>query len=348
MRHTAQLIIAATLAVFVSSCKQKTEEKTIPDEVIPVSVVALQQQSLQQTVYTSGQFTTDDESNLAFKNGGIIHKIYVKEGDAVTKGQLLATLDLTEINTVARQAAIALQKAQRDYDRAVNLYRDSVATLEQMQNAKTALDIAKQQSVSANYNQSTSELRATQSGYVLQKFVNEGQVVGAGTPVLQINGAANSDWILKVGVSDNQWANIAIGDKATVTTDALPNKTFSAIVYKKSEGIDPASGTFVLQLKLMGDDKKGIASGLFGKAEITPAKAVHAWSIPMEALLDGDKNEGYVFVTNDEQHAEKIKVDIQRIDNDRVIVSAGLENVQYLIVGGNAYLTDGSKIKVLK
>lgn len=348
MQHTTQFILAAGLAVFAVSCKQKAEEKSVPDEVIPVTVMALQRQSLQQTVYTSGQFTTDDESNLAFKNGGIIHKIYVKEGDAVQQGELLATLDLTEINTVAQQASVSLQKAQRDYGRVVHLYRDSVATLEQMQNAKTALDIAKQQSVNANYNQSTNELRATQSGYVLQKFVNEGQVVGAGTPVLQINGAANSDWILKVGVSDNQWANIVVGDKATITTDAFPNKIFPAAVYKKSEGIDPVSGTFVLQLRLTGDDKKGIASGLFGKAEITPALTVHAWSIPIEALLDGDKNEGYVFVTNDEQKAKKIKVDIQRVENNKVIVSSGLENVKYLIIGGNAYLTDGSKIKVLK
>ncbi|MFT4204824.1 MAG: efflux RND transporter periplasmic adaptor subunit [Chitinophagaceae bacterium] len=348
MRRISLFIRTITLTVLVFSCKQKKEEKTMPDEVIPVTVAALQQQSLQQTVFTSGQFTTDDESNLAFKNGGIVHRIYVKEGDAVQKNQLLATLDLTEINTVTQQASVALQKAQRDYERAANLYHDSVATLEQMQNAKTALDIAKQQSVNANYNKSTAELRATQSGYVLQKYVNEGQVVGAGTPILQINGAANSDWVLKVGVSDNQWANIAIGDKATVTTDALPGKTFPAVLYKKSKGVDPAAGTFILQLKLTGADKKGIASGLFGKAEITPAQAVHAWSIPIEALLDGDKNEGYVFVTNDQQKAEKIKVDIQRIENNKVIVSAGLENIKYLIIGGNAYLIDGSRIKVAK
>ncbi|MDE1192939.1 MAG: efflux RND transporter periplasmic adaptor subunit [Arachidicoccus sp.] len=348
MQHISQLIIAATFTIFIVSCKQKTQEKSIPEEVIPVNIVPLQQQSLQQIIYASGQFTTNDESNLSFKNGGIIHKIYVKEGDAVSKGQLLATLDLTEVNTVTQQASISLQKAQRDYDRAVRLYRDSVSTLEQMQNAKTSLEIARQQTVNANYNQSTAELRATQSGYVLQKFVNDGQVVGAGTPVLQINGAANRDWILKVGVSDNQWTHIVLGDKATITTDALPNQVFPAVVYKKPEGIDPASGTFVLQLKLNGADNKGIASGLFGKAEITPVQSIHAWSVPIEALLDGDKNQGYVFVTNDMQKAQKIKVDIQHIDNKQVIISSGLENEKYLIVGGNAYLTDGSKIKVAK
>jgi RND family efflux transporter MFP subunit len=223
-----------------------------------------------------------------------------------------------------------------------------VATLEQMQNARTALEIARQQNINAGFNQSRAELRATQSGYVLQKFVNDGQVVAPGTPVLCINGAANSDWILKVGVSDNQWASVLVGDKAVITTDAQPGKQFSAIVSKKPEGIDPTSGTFLLQLKLTGTNKTGIAAGLFGKAEITPSQFIHAWSIPIEALLDGDKSEGYVFITNDRKRAEKIKVEVQRINNDHVVVSSGLENIKYLIISGNAYLDNGSKIRIVE
>ena len=65
---------------------------------------------------------------------------------------MLATLNLTEVNAAAEQASLAYQKAERDYERASNLYQDSVATLEQMQNAKTALDVARQQYNSAGFN----------------------------------------------------------------------------------------------------------------------------------------------------------------------------------------------------
>jgi len=339
---------AAAVIILLVACKGKPQTEKPIDDIIPVKTLSLQQDSVQQQIHASGQFTTDDETNLAFKNGGIIQRIYVKEGDPVRQGQLLATLNATEVNAMAEQASLALQKAQRDYQRASNLYKDSVATLEQMQNAKTALDVAKQQHNSAGFNQVYSEIRATRSGFVLRKFANDGQVVGPGTPVLQINGAANGKWILKTGVSDYQWGIIKIGDKATVTTDALPGKTFEGTVTKKSEGVDPLSGTFSIQVQLAAVPTSTIATGLFGKAVITPSQTTTAWAIPYDALLDGDASSGYVFVTNDNATAQKIKIQIAKVENQRVMVSGGLENVKAVIVSGSAYLNEGSRIKVVK
>jgi multidrug efflux pump subunit AcrA (membrane-fusion protein) len=70
--------------------------------------------------YVSGQFTTDDEVMLSFKTTGIINKIYVKEGDAIQRGQLLATLNLTEIDASLEQARLALEKSTRDHQRIMN------------------------------------------------------------------------------------------------------------------------------------------------------------------------------------------------------------------------------------
>ncbi len=347
MYSKTSLIVAFFSMTLLVACKSKKQVEVIQDDIIPVKVMSLQIDSLQQTIHASGQFTTDDETNLSFKNGGIIRKIYVDVGDAVKKGQLLATVDLTEINAMSQQANLGYAKAQRDYERAVNLYKDSVATLEQMQNAKTALDIARQQYIGAGFNQSNSEIRATQSGYVLRRFAQDGQITGPGTPVLQINGAANGKWLLKAGVSDKQWSAIAVGDKAVITTDALEGKTFAATVIKKSEGIDPMSGTFIIQLQITDSDKKGIAAGLFGKAIITPTRTTEAWAIPYDALLDSDKNTGYVFVTNDDTTVQKLSVQISNVTNGKVIINSGLENVKHLIISGNAYLNENSKIKVL-
>jgi hypothetical protein len=64
-------------------------------------------------------------------------------------------------------------------------------------------------------------------------------------------------------------------------------------------------------------------------------------------LLDGDENSGFVFITNDKKQAKKIKVEISRIEHNGVVIDKGLENVQYLIVSGSAYLKDGSAIRVI-
>lgn len=348
MYSKTSLIVAFFSMTLLVACKTKKQAEVIQDDIIPVKVMSLQMDSLQETIHAAGQFTTDDETILSFKNGGIIRKIYVDVGDAVKKGQLLATVDLTEINAMSQQANLGYAKAQRDYERAVNLYKDSVATLEQMQNAKTALDIARQQYIGAGFNQGNSEIRATQSGYVLRRYAQEGQITGPGTPVLQINGAANGNWILKAGVSDKQWSALMVGDKAIVTTDALGGKNFTAKLVKKSEGIDPMSGTFIIHLQITDTDKKGIAAGLFGKAIISPSHTTEAWAIPYDALLDSDKNTGYVFVTNDDSTVQKISVQISNVTNGKVIIQSGLEKVKHLIISGNAYLNEGSKIKVIQ
>jgi RND family efflux transporter MFP subunit len=340
------VLFVLPLIFLAASCGTRAGHETIHEDIIPVTTISLQQESMQQAINTSGQFTTDDEANLSFKTSGIINRIFVKEGDAVKKGQLLATLNLTEINATAEQASLSYQKALRDYERASNLYKDSVATLEQFQNAKTALDVAKQQYTSAGFNRAFSEIRATRDGFVLRKYVNEGQYASAGNQVLQVNGATPGAWIVKAGVSDYQWAAIKVGDKAMLTTDAAPGQPIRAVVAKKTEGVDAQSGTFIIHLKPETDKSIPVASGLFAKAIITPSQTVKAWAIPYDALLDGDANSGYVFITNDNATAKKVKVQISKIEDGRIIVNGGLDSVKALIVSGGAYLDDGAKIKV--
>ncbi len=148
-------------------------------------------------------------------------------------------------------------------------------------------------------------------------------------------------------MSDRQWAAISKGDEATVQSDALPGKGLSAFVYKKSEGIDPASGTFIIHLKLKDKTNGKIASGMFARADIWPAKkSVNTWTIPYDALLDGDEGRGYVFTTDDRNTARKTEVKIGDIRKDKVLITGGLEGAKFLIVSGSPYLNDGSKIKV--
>ncbi len=344
-----RIFVALLLAIVtVSACKDNnTGKEVIREDIIPVKVMPVMKDTLSTSFNSSGYFTTDNETPLSFKNGGIIQAIYVKEGDAIRAGQLLAKVDAAEIRAATQQATLAYQKALRDFQRATNLYHDSVATLEQMQNARTALELAKQQKTAADFNNQHSEIRALNNGVVLKKYLNAGQMAGPGMPVLVVNSAAKNGWIFKTGVSDYQWSSIQAGDDAEITTDAAPGKTIKATVLKKSEGVDPQTGAFMIQLSVKDASGVPLASGLFGKATLFPSREINGWSIPYDALLDGDENSGFVFITNDKKTAQKIKVDISKIEHKQVVIDNGLENAQYLIVSGSAYLKDGSAIKVM-
>lgn len=349
MKTLQSLTIIAFGMLLWQACSPAESAKAIPtaNAPIPVQVISLQKEEVVQPIVTSGQFSTDDETTLSFKTGGIVKDVLVKEGDQVRKGQLLATLDLTEIKTGVSQAELAYQKAERDFGRTENLYRDSVATLEQYQNAETALALAAEQLNAVKFNLNYSEIRATANGYVLKKFANGGQMISSGDPVIRVNGAADSKWIFKVGVSDKEWAVIQEGDSASIFTDALPGKSIPAQVIRKSEGADPVNGAFTVELRV-GADQKMLASGLFGTATIIPEKKVSVWQIPHEALLDGNADQGFVFVTDDSKTAHKIPVTVASIGNDYIHISGGLEDASMLITRGSAYLKDASAISVVK
>jgi len=344
-------LLFAGATTLIMSCHQAERKSDISiQDTIPVKLMALNQGSESANIDATGVFTTDDETLLSFKNGGVISKISVKEGDAVRKGQMLASVLSSEVDSKAGQARLAVEKARRDYERANKLYDDSVATLEQMQNAKTALEVAQEDLKSVSFNQQYSNIYSPVSGYVLAKLANEGQVVGPGTPVLQVNGAGNAKWNLKVGVSDQQWTQIKVGDLAKISTDAMPMDTLDAVVAKKSEGLDPQSGTFAIFLELKEKPAFKLASGIFGKSIIMSSgiKEGNLWRIPFSALLGGNGREGYVFITENGKIAKKQKVKVAKIEKDDVLIESGLENAQSLIVSGSPYLVDGSHIIIKK
>ncbi|MEK0441169.1 MAG: hypothetical protein RL403_147 [Bacteroidota bacterium] len=340
-------LLPVILIFFLLGCSSSTPSDTnIPQtgEAIPVSLFPLQSSNLAATVTASGTFSTKDETLLSFKLGGIVAKVLVEEGDAVKSGQIVASLDLTEIQAGVRQSKLAYEKALRDHQRATRLYSDSVATLEQFENSKTALDIAEQQLSSANFNLAQSQIRATKNGFVLKKFVNPGQLVASGTPILQINGAASGAWILRITVSDQQWGAIRIGDQAEINT-AASAAWIPAKVTQKSQSADPITGTYWVELSPESVKEVSLASGMFGKARIQPSQTVQGWEVPFESVLDANGDSGYVFV-DDGQKAKKIKVQLGKITPTSIQVLTGLENYKSLIVSGSAYLSDGSTIQV--
>jgi multidrug efflux pump subunit AcrA (membrane-fusion protein) len=211
---TNRLFLLA-ITVLGAGCHHQQSRTTLDDapETIPVKVMSVQSARIQPTVEATGLLTTENEARYGFKIGGVIDRIYVDEGQTFRKGQRLAQLKITEIGAQREQAEIGLDKARRDYQRAANLYRDSVATLEQVQNAKTALDIAQRSVSVVAFNEQYACIYATANGVVTKKIANEGEVIATGTPVLAINETtANRDWTLKLGLNDRDWASITLGN----------------------------------------------------------------------------------------------------------------------------------------
>jgi RND family efflux transporter MFP subunit len=336
-----------TLAVLLAACGQKETKTDVvkSEDVIPVRTVAVTHESAVEPIRASGLVASETEARLSFKTGGIIQRTFVREGQAVQRGQLLAVLNLTEIDAQVQQAAEAVGKAERDLGRVTNLYRDSVATLEQVQNLTTALNVAKNNLAIAQYNRSFSQIRATTSGVVVRKFLNEGELVSPGTPVFLVNATGRGEWLVKAGVADRDWVRLKASNRAEVRLDAYPNQVFTATVSTLSMGADPTSGLYQVELKLGGAVPK-LAAGIFATVRLFPAGKDELASIPVDAVIEGNDDAAFVYVLEGTQ-ARKRPIRIASLRDDRAFVQSGLEGITKVITDGSAYLTDGANVRVV-
>lgn len=338
------------LPIFLVACSENqaavSPKKPAPEDAIPVRLqpVVISHQS--RMLQYSGLMASNDESRLSFKIGGIVSRIFVKEGDHVTAGQLLATLDLTEIDAQVQQATQNVEKAQRDENRLRNLYRDTVASLEQLQNGHTQSTLAAEALRIARFNRQYAQIRATSDGTILQKTANEGEYLAAGTAVLVFNGTGSKDYVVRFGVSDKDWAVLHRGDNASVSIDAYPEHRFTGVITKLAEAADAGNGTYAVEVTVAPGGCK-FAPGLFCSLRIQPPAGRAYTLIPASALAEGEGSGGYVYTLNaDNRTVSKRAVRIAFLQDDRMAISGGLDSVREVIADGVGYLTEHSIVTV--
>ncbi|MBC7885947.1 MAG: efflux RND transporter periplasmic adaptor subunit [Saprospiraceae bacterium] len=344
------VIIIAILGLCFAACKNE-EKKSFSKEIsevegIYVKTVRVEKYTEESDISVMGIIMSESEAKPSFKTGGIIQRTYVKEGDMVRKGQLLAILKMDEINAQVRQAEEGLAKAERDMKRVQNLYTDSVATLEQYQNATTGYEVAGRTTEIARFNQNYSKVYAPISGKIVKQMMRTGEITGPGTPVFAIMGIGNKDWVIKTGLIDRDWARIGLNDKVKVEMDAYPGKIYDAYISNKSSVGSNASGTFDVDIKFR-NQPVNLAAGLTANTFISTNSKESFSVIPIEALVKSDGNTAYAY-TIVEGKAKKIVLKIAKLLGDKVAVSQGLDGIEEVVTIGSMYLEEGDKINFQK
>jgi RND family efflux transporter MFP subunit len=342
MRKIFLTFIILTLFALLVLCNKPEVTESV-EKVVAVELADVQTESVSVPIHGSGMLFSKQQIRLSFKTGGIVEKINAREGQNVRAGQVLAQLDLDEIEAQVEQAQSAFEKAQRDFERIQNLYADSVVTLEQKQNVETQLKVAESNLRIARFNLEYSTIKAPTDGTILKRFVEPDELVGPGTPVFYF-GSGREEWLMRIGVADRDIINIQLGDSALVTFDAYPDTEFPAEVTEIAQAADPQNGTFEVEVLLNAKGHR-LAAGFVGKVILMPQRQKTLSLIPIAALVDAHGNRAAVY-TVDSDSAAKIPVTIGPIVEKRVVISSGLDSIEHVITTGAAYLKAGDRVSI--
>ncbi len=334
-----------TALIFAVSGKEEVGNEDSKSKAIAVKTAKVITITSARPIITSGKLATTSEIKLSFLTGGIIDDISAGEGQMVAKGQLLATLKLDEINAMANKAKIALDKSQRDHQRIMSLYADKVATLENLQDIESKLEVDKANLEIAEYNLKHSAIYAPSNGRILKRLAENGELAGKGAPIF-LFGTSGQGWVVKSGVTDREVIKLAIGDSAHVIFDAYPKVKFRARVTEIAGFANPLTGMFEIELTLPAS-KYVLKSGFVAEAAISPSAVSTSSMIPVDAIVEADGDKGFVFAIDEQTgNAVKKEVVIDYLTDNKAAVSNGLENIKEVITDGSAYLTDNSKVEL--
>ena len=326
------------LTLFLFSCKNKNTNIQQQDKAIPVKGGIVYEENIFFPIRSSGRLSVKSEQKLGFRTGGIIKQIYIQ------KGQLIAVLNLSEIKAQVNIATEAYKKANRDFIRAENLYKDSVATLELYQDAKTALDIAKSNLEVAGFNLKYSKIEAPSNGRILKILLEENEMTSPGYPVV-LFGSTRENWVVRTNVSDKDMISIQIGDSAKITLDPYPELIFSGIVSEIAGMADPYTGTYEVEIILPNTFKRQMSTGLIARIEIIPSKTVRLFRVPTDAVFNSSENVGYVYQIKDSS-AIRQKVKIKHISDEFLYATGDLQSGAMVVTEGINYIDEKTKIKL--
>jgi RND family efflux transporter MFP subunit len=339
------ILLLIMAALIMAGCQSRADEaeqiKTIP---VQIAAVKIEERAL--PILRSGRLSAAAEKRLSFKTGGIVDRIYVNEGDAVKAGQLLAELAPQEIEAQLRKAQGVFEKAKRDMERVERLFRDSVATLEQQQNAATGLKIAAANLEIARFNRKHSRIHAPADGKILKKMIEPNELIAPGTPALFF-GATGPNWIVRLGLSDAEILRVQLGDKATATFRVYSGVEFSGVVSEVAQAADLRHGGFEIEVTIR-QNEYPLKSGFVAEVEVFTSRKEQRHVIPVEALLETDGSNAFVYAYNPADGAiRRTAIVVDHIFAASVAVAEGLENVEHVVSKGSPYLTDQSTVHVV-
>lgn len=253
---------------------------------------------------------------------------------------------MTEISSQVDQAYLAYEKAERDLRRIKNLFKDTVATLEQLQDATSAFEIALENKKIAEFNKQYSKITAPSDGRIISRLAEEHELISPGMPVIIFSEGGREEWVVKAGLSDRDIVKIKIGDKSEAVFDAYPEKVFKANVSKISEMADPLSGTFTVEVKVDAQNER-LINGLVAKIIIHPLDKQSVSMVPTEAITQADGDNAFVYVVEkSDTTAKKLPVKIGYVENDFVAIVEGLDGSCDVITEGASYVKEGSKVTI--
>jgi len=352
MKYAKTISAILISGLILSSCSSKknpeaAEGASLASEkaAIPVKAITLAKTKIARTIDYTATILPFEEVNMAPSTPGRIEKIYVEEGDRVSRGDNLFLMDRTQLF----QQKVQLASLEKDLTRLDTLLRSGSAKQQQYDQMKTQYDVTK---TNVDFMEANTLLKAPFSGIVTGKYFENGEMY-SGTPtttsgrsavvtIMQINPLK-----IDVGITEQYYPLIRRGMKAEITADVYPGEKFTGNVFRIAPTINPATRSFIAEIEVPNRNEL-LKPGMFVRVSMDLGE-VETFVVPASAvLLQEGTNVRYVFI-NENGIAKRTEVLLGKRFNDQLeIISDNLKVGDKLVSEGQSKLLNNDKIEIVQ
>ena len=339
MKIYSKLGFAAIAICFFATCSNKkgTEKQ---EKIIPVKVMEI---AATNTANTQNYIGTVEEStavSLAFSSMGTVEQVYVSEGQRVSKGQLLASLNTTTAENSYQMMLAKQQQAQDAYDRLVKLHENGSLPDIKFVEIETGLQQAKSMTAVAKKNLDDSRLYAPRDGVIAIRSIEPGSSVMPGMAAFKLVSIEKVN--VKISVSENEIGKIAEGQQAKVQVPALNNTVFTGKIGTKGVVANAISRTYEAKISI-DNPQAQLMPGMVCKVSITDNAKTEEIIVPNQTIQIAADGSRYVWLA-DGDVAKRQFVKIGGLNDNGIVVAEGLSVGDKIIVEGFQKISEGMRI----
>ncbi len=333
----------------LSSNKEAIDKKAKQTETIiakiPVSIADVKSELIDSDLELIGTFEARKEINLIAEMQGRLSSILVNEGQSISKGQKLATIDDASISSQLATAIANLEKAKKDMERYENLLGVGAISLTQFEEISLGLKRQETNVTSIKQQLKYSTINSPMSGVVKEVFLEDGSFANLGTAILNVVDINNMKIIVKVDEKDI--VKLKVNQKVNIITEVYPSVKFEGIVNQIGVQADEAR-KYKISVELPNSKEYPLKAGMYGVVYIPNTSNSYkepALTIPRKSLI-GSLKQPMVYIAKDGK-AKLIKVKVGRSLKDRVVVLDGLKLEDKVIATGQLNLDNGRAIEII-
>ena len=296
-----------------------------------------------------GSVATKQNLILYPEFSGLLKKLFVKEGQKVVKGQLLATIDDAGLSQQLAQMEVQLSLAKTTFDRQERLWKQKIGSEIEFLQAKAAYEGQENAVTQMKSQLEKTSVRAPFSGVIDDIITEQGTVVGAGaSQLLRIVNLDNM--YIEVEVPEVYLSSIVPGKNVEVYFPVL-GETLNTKVDQASNFINPSNRTFKITIPIKNKEKL-IKPNLTAKIKINDYTSERAILIPQSIISENSLGEQYIFIADNinkdnEAIVKKMIVKTGKNQGGFVEILQGLASNNIIINEGARNVKDGQSVRIL-